>query len=88
MKTMRKLIKSQSGQGMTEYIIIVSLIAISCIAGIVLFGDHLRRIFGTSTDALANKGAASTNAEARYKVFGHRSLNDFGKCVDNPYACR
>jgi Flp pilus assembly pilin Flp len=41
------------GQGMTEYIIIVALIAIAAIGVITLFGDNIRRLFGMSADALA-----------------------------------
>src|SRR4051812_31401603 len=58
------------GQGMTEYIIIVALIAIAAIGIITLFGDNIRRLFGMSADALAgetdvsqaNTTSGSTNA--------------------------
>lgn len=40
------------GQGMTEYIIIVALIAIACIAVVTLYGDNIRALFGESADAL------------------------------------
>jgi pilus assembly protein Flp/PilA len=43
------------GQGMTEYIIIVALIAIAAIGVITLFGDDIRNLFGMSADALAGE---------------------------------
>ncbi len=45
--------QKRRGQGMTEYIIIVALIAIAAIGIITLFGDNIRRLFGMSADALA-----------------------------------
>jgi pilus assembly protein Flp/PilA len=41
------------GQGMTEYIIIVALIAIAAIGVITLFGDNIRRLFGMAADGIA-----------------------------------
>ncbi|HTA76423.1 MAG TPA: hypothetical protein VK791_04635 [bacterium] len=45
-----KLNKKQSGQGMTEYILIVALIAVAVIAAV--------KIFGTSVSAGFNSAAA------------------------------
>jgi Flp pilus assembly pilin Flp len=80
--------KSQAGQGMTEYIIIVSLVAISCIACVTLFGDYIRKIFGSSVDALANTATSDTGAQPRYNIAAHRNLTDFAKCgSNNAYSC-
>lgn len=43
----------QLGQGMTEYIIIVALIAIAGIAIFTLFGDVIREQMGVMTEELA-----------------------------------
>lgn len=51
--TKKNLLKKSRGQGMTEYIIIVALIAIAAIGVITLFGDNIRALFGMSADALA-----------------------------------
>jgi len=84
----RNLMKSQSGQGMTEYIIIVALIAIAAIAAVTLFGDHIRKMFGTSVDALAGSATSNTGAQVRHGVFAHRGVTDFAKCgSDNAYSC-
>jgi len=41
------------GQGMTEYILIVSLIAIASIGVTTLFGNNIRTLFGMAAGALA-----------------------------------
>ena len=43
------------GQGMTEYILIVSLIAIASIGVTTLFGNNLRNLFGMAADVLAGQ---------------------------------
>ena len=45
--------KQLRGQGMTEYIIIVALIAVACIGIVTLFGNNVRNLFGMASDALA-----------------------------------
>ncbi|RME04992.1 MAG: Flp family type IVb pilin [Planctomycetota bacterium] len=47
--------RKQQGQGMTEYIIIVVLIAIGLIAAVKLFGGTLKRIFTTSEKTMKDK---------------------------------
>ncbi len=49
---MKKQLK-QLGQGMTEYIIIVALIAISAIGIYSIFGDTITDQMGTMTEELA-----------------------------------
>lgn len=53
MRTRRN--RRQRGQGMTEYIIIVALIAIGTIAMVTVFGDNLRALFGASSNALVGQ---------------------------------
>jgi type IV pilus assembly protein PilA len=73
---MRKYLK-QLGQGMTEYIIIVALIAIAAIAVYTLFGDIVREQVGgmaaelaggegkeIASDAATREGEATTAAGA------------------------
>ena len=47
--------KRRKGQGMTEYIIIVALIAIVLIAAVVKFGGTLNSIWGKSENKLNNE---------------------------------
>ena len=70
--------RRQRGQGMTEYIIIVALIAIGAIAVVTLFGNNIRALFGTSANALAGQG---DNAQIERKTaedeIVNKDLEDF-----------
>jgi Flp pilus assembly pilin Flp len=57
--TFAKFRVSESGQGMTEYIIIVALISIAAIAVIGIFGDVVRNQFYNMTAALAGSSSHS-----------------------------
>ena len=79
-----KIIKRQKGQGMTEYIIIVALIAIAAIGVTTLFGDNIRALFGASADALHGE----TNVKAKtqktsQKLLKTKGLSNFAKS-NNP----
>ena len=70
--------RKNRGQGMTEYIIIVALIAIAAIAVVTLFGDNIRQLFGASAGALT--GADQTNgAQTAASSIKKRSLKDFAQ---------
>ena len=74
---------NRRGQGMTETIIIVALIAIAAIGVVSLFGDDIRALFATSTNALAGEEAASAEtAVAHQKLYGHKNMKDFGQRND------
>lgn len=47
-----RLFRDQRGQGMTEYIIIVALVAIGTIAVVTIFGNNVRGLFALSADGL------------------------------------
>jgi Flp pilus assembly pilin Flp len=73
-------VRRRRGQGMTEYIIIVALIAIAAIGVITLFGDNVRALFGEAADGLAG----DTSVEKRTKsskgdALEHKKLSNFGK---------
>ena len=55
----RRFFTSDSGQGMTEYLIIVALVAVAAIAVVGLFGDVVRNQFYNMTAALAGSSAHS-----------------------------
>ncbi len=60
-----KHLRNQSGQGMTEYIIIVALIAIAAIAGFSYFGKTVRNQTAAMSESLAGdegKAAASVTS--------------------------
>jgi Flp pilus assembly pilin Flp len=73
-------LRSRKGQGMTEYIIIVALIAIAAIGVVSLFGDNIRALFATSANALAGEESAkSKTSVAKKKLYKHRGLQNFGE---------
>ena len=74
---LNKLLKNQKGQGMTEYLIIVALIAIAAIGVVTVFGRDIRSLFSDTTNALAGNQAANTANKAN--VNKSKSLKDFGK---------
>jgi pilus assembly protein Flp/PilA len=62
-RLLKRLRREDSGQGMTEYIIIVALIAIAAIGVVTIFGDNIRKLFAASTNALAGETAVQTGAK-------------------------
>ncbi len=74
---LRKMLKSQSGQGMSEYLIIVALIAIAAIGVVTVFGRDIRELFSGTTDSLAGNQANNTAKKANVKA--NKSLKTFGK---------
>ena len=87
--TLRKLKtpSRQLGQGMTEYIIIVALIAVAAIAVYQLFGATIRNqtaaialeVAGKNgSAAITQAGTAATKAETAAKDTAKNSLSTYG----------
>jgi pilus assembly protein Flp/PilA len=72
--------KRDNGQGMTEYIIIVALIAIAAIGVVTVFGQNIRAIFGASTASLAGDVSATAKTFNGNTVdyVGKKGLSKFG----------
>ena len=70
----KQIIKDQKGQGMTEYIIILALIAVASIKIFQLFGNTLNVSMGKITTSLQGQ----TYSGKDYKEFG-----DIDKTVVN-----
>jgi pilus assembly protein Flp/PilA len=86
-KQTRKSMRRNRGQGMTEYIIIVALIAIAAIGIITLFGDNIRRLFGMSADALAgdsNISQRNTSGAGNNTALTNKTMKSFGQ--NNTYS--
>jgi len=65
---------------MTEYIIIVALIAIAAIGVVTLFGDNIKRLFGTSASALAGEDRETgAIASERDGDLEKKDITSFGK---------
>jgi pilus assembly protein Flp/PilA len=71
------LLHGQSGQGMSEYLIIVALVAVAAIGVVTVFGRDIRELFAGATDSLAGNQASNTAETA--KVSKNKSLKNFGK---------
>ena len=71
--------KYQRGQGMTEYIIIVAIIAILSMAVVMKYGNQIRNIFWASGQELAEgDGEISTDIMGDASEERKQSLNDLG----------
>jgi pilus assembly protein Flp/PilA len=75
LRRVRRLFRSESGQGMSEYLIIVALIAVAAIGVVTVFGKDIRELFSASTDSLAGNSATSNASKATVKK---KTLKDFG----------
>lgn len=78
MNKMHRYIRSENGQGMTEYIIIVALIAIAAIGIITVFGHNLRNLFKNSANALGGNESATENTGLSNTSARRKSLSNFG----------
>ncbi len=77
---MKKRKKGRKGQGMTEYIIIVALIAIAAIGVITLFGDNIRALFGAASDATAGvQDSQPKTQKTRGALLKSKTLKTFNK---------
>lgn len=77
---MRRRRSTRRGQGMTEYIIIVALIAIAAIGVITIFGDNIRDLFAGATNALAGETAVKVDTEkSRSSHTKTKTLRSFGE---------
>ena len=57
-------LKDQRGQGMTEYILLVALIAIAAIAAVKYFGSKTKEGFETAADAVGGVNQGMKDAGA------------------------
>ena len=69
---------SETGQGMTENILVLALIAISAIGVVTVFGRDVRDLFAKSTGAMAGNTNAS-NGAIQANVNETKGLKNFGK---------
>ena len=71
-------IRNRRGQGLTEYIIIVALVAIAAIGIVNIFGQQLRAQFATIVAAMAGREQVVKNhaPEARTEA-GRKTLGEY-----------
>lgn len=81
-QSIRRLLRRlnrEDGQGMTEYIIIVALIAIAAIGVVTVFGQDIRHLFGASTGALSGDTSVTSKAKTgQKKADTKKTLKTFG----------
>ena len=77
MRRVPNLLRSEEGQGMSEYLIIVALVAIAAIGVVTVFGRDVRELFSGTTDSLA--GNQATNTAVKANVRQSKNLKTFGK---------
>jgi len=67
------------GQGMTEYIIIVALIAISAIGVVTQFGDNIKALFGMAIDATSGQQSVEARTKKSNAKMEHATMSTFAK---------
>jgi pilus assembly protein Flp/PilA len=50
----KRFMKDESGQGLTEYVLIIALVAIGVIAIMVVFRNSIGKLFETASNELEN----------------------------------
>jgi pilus assembly protein Flp/PilA len=64
---MKRILSGKKGQGMTEYILIIALIAIAVIGAVKLFGGKISSAFSNSAakvDSSVNEGIAGNTGSS------------------------
>lgn len=78
MKKAGKRASYRSGQGLTEYIIIVALVAIAAIGVVNIFGNQLRHQFSTIIASMSGSSVQVTSLAAKAKEqTNQRTLKDY-----------
>jgi len=77
MKTVKRIQKNKSGQGMTEYVIVVCLVAIACLLVVGVFGTNVRRLFKSANTSLQSGEAKSVSLDDQGGKKDVR-ISDFG----------
>jgi len=78
-----KFFKNQSGQGMTEYIIIVALIAVAAIAAFSYFGQTVRHQTAAMSKSLAGQDASTEVSNAGTSADNAATDADVHKTLSN-----
>ena len=62
LRKIRGVLRNKKGQGMTEYVILVAMIAVACIVVVKLFGNQIYNLFSTSTQVVGTGTAGTVTA--------------------------
>ncbi|HEY3449781.1 MAG TPA: hypothetical protein VGK67_25730 [Myxococcales bacterium] len=81
MTRLNDLIRSEEGQGKTEYIIVVALIAIATIAVVTMFSQNVRALWASSSNSLGGSKSGSAKKGGAVSSWNHamrKNLSNFG----------
>jgi len=80
-KTRAGFLGNRKGQGLTEYIIVVALVAIAAIGVVNLFGNQLRHQFATIVKAMAGSSTAKVESlgDRAEKEANIKTLSDYAE---------
>lgn len=70
-------LRNRKGQGLTEYIIIVALVAIAAIGVVNIFGNQLRNQFAAIVGAMSGH-ATSKVTDLKSRADAEKNLKDLG----------
>ncbi len=73
-------LRNRRGQGLTEYIIVVALVAIAAIGVVNIFGNQLRHQFATMVKAMAG------SADAKVTNLGDKATDEANEKNLSTYA--
>jgi len=75
---MKKMLRSKKGQGMSEYLIILALVAIATIGAVIFFADNVREQITAITDEISGVDSTTVQVEtARGMAEGEYEMGDF-----------
>lgn len=75
--------RRRRGQALTEYVLLVALVAVATIGVATLFGDNVRRLFGAAASALAGEAQVEVGAKRSRDALHTKTLRTFAQ--DNQY---
>lgn len=75
--------KHQSGQGMTEYIIIVILVAVAAIGVYMYFGQTVRQDVAGMAKEMAGESSQKASDDAKTAAAGAKGQADANKSLGN-----
>jgi len=82
---MTKIIKSQKGQGLIEYLILVALVAVASISVVKVLQNTINSQFANTINSLQGNGRHKIQAvEVTDSLFKKKDLSDFMKGASNP----
>ena len=75
---MMKCLRSKQGQGMSEYLIILALVAVATLGAVIFFADNVREQISNLAEEIAGSDATATlSAAYQSQATTSYSLSDF-----------